>query len=181
MLRVRAVVEQQPHQRQVAGLRSTQERSGTFLEQPLMRKDRPGLGARLHPRVHVGAVGKQQLDELEVIHIGPAGRIVAAFDIAVVGCNVQRRPAAQVGDVRVRAVLEQKLAELIVTILRSRQQRRPAELARLIHIGAGRKQRARRFDVALARGEDQRRQTAPLRGVRAGLRVRPCGGRNRSG
>ena len=101
-LRIGAVRQQQLHQRDVARLRRAQERRRAVLVQPLVREDRARLGAVLHAGVDVGALVEQQLDELQVVHVALADRIVAAFDVAVVGREVQRRPAALVGEVRDR-------------------------------------------------------------------------------
>ena len=68
-------------------------------------------------------------------------RIVAALDVAVVGGQVERRPAALVGEVHVRAALDQQRRQRVVPVVDRRQQRRPAVLGGLIDVGAGVEQR----------------------------------------
>ena len=100
----------------------------------------------------------QQLDELQVIHVALADGIVAVLDVAVVGGQVQRHPAALVGQVRIGAVLEQIRAELVVAVLRRHQQRAPAVAGRLVDVGAGCEQHLHRLEVVGARRIDERRQ-----------------------
>jgi hypothetical protein len=55
-----------------------------------------------------------------MIDIGLACRVVAAFDIAVICCDVKRGPPACVGLVNVRAAIDQVRGELVVAVLRCR-------------------------------------------------------------
>src|SRR5882724_6669736 len=50
---------------------------------------------------------EQPLDVIEVVHVRLARGIVAAFDVPVVGRDIERRPAAFVGDVGIGAMVEQ--------------------------------------------------------------------------
>ena len=110
--------------------------------------------------VDVGALVDQLLDEVQVIHVRLAQGVIAAFDIAVVDRNIQRRPGALVDDVGVGAMVEQKGPELVVPILRRDEQRAPAVVRHLVHVGAGREQDARRFQIVDAGRERQRREAA---------------------
>ena len=135
-----------------------------------MREHGSRLRARAHARVRIGAFRQQQLDVLEVVHVGLASRIVAALDVAVVRRDVQRAPAAFVLDVRIGAAFEEEFAELVMTVLRGREQRCEAELRRLIDVGAGIEQQLCRREIAFARREHERRQAAGVAG-RGGARV----------
>ena len=122
-LRVGAASQQQLHEIEIAGLRRAKKRGRAVLVEPLVREDGADLGAVLGARVDVGALVEEQPDELEVVHVAPADGVVAVLDVAVVGREVQRRPSALVGEVRVGAVLQQIRAELVVAVLCRDQQR----------------------------------------------------------
>ncbi len=124
-----------------------QERRRAVFEQPLHREDGPRLCAvalaflfgrslPADPYIHVRALIDQQLDEVEVVHVGRAHGIVAAFDVSVIGREIKRRPAAVVGEIRIRAMLQQISANLVVPVLRRGQQRGPAVMRGLVDIGA---------------------------------------------
>ena len=161
-LRIGAAREQQLHQHDVARLRRAQKRRRAVLVEPLVGEHRARLGAVLHARVHVGALVEQQLDEVEVIHVALADRIIAVLDVAVVGREIERHPAAFVGEVRIGAVVEQIRAELVVAVLRRDQQRAPAVRGRLVDVGAGREQHLHRLEIVRARREHERRQPAAV-------------------
>ncbi len=119
-LRIRAMLQQQFHQLDVARLRRAQERRRAVFEQPLHGEVGAGLGAiagafirrrfrSADARVHVRALGDQQLDEIQVIHVGRPHRIIAAFDVAIIGGQIERRPSAIVRSVRICAMLQQIL------------------------------------------------------------------------
>jgi hypothetical protein len=110
----------------VRGLRRAQKRRGAVLVQPLHREDRARLGAVFRARVHVRPAGEQRLDEIEVIEVAGAHRIVAAFDIAVVGGQIERSPAAFVGEIGIGAAFEQERGEDVVAVLGRGQQGRPS-------------------------------------------------------
>ena len=82
----------------------------------------------------------QQLDEVQMIHVGLADRIIAGFDVAIVGREIERRPAALVGEIRIGAVVEQLRGQLVVPVLGRGQQRSPAVVGGLIDIRARRNQ-----------------------------------------
>ena len=133
---------------------------------------------------------EQELDELEMIQVRFRHRIVAAFDVAIVGREIQGRPAALVGDVGVGAALNQELAQPVVPVVRRGQQRRPAVFGRLVHVGAGVEQDPCRLEIAFAGGKDQRCQPAAAGTNQAGddhvgvvrvRRRRRCGSRLRRG
>ena len=116
-------------------------------------------------------------DDVEVIHVRLGNRIVAALDVAVVGRQIERRPAALVGDVGIGALLEQELRQLIVAVVDRGEQRRPAVLGDLIDRRAGVEQqlapirgrlRARRTSAA----SDRRRRCRPDRRPRPRCRRR---------
>ena len=88
-LRIGAVGQQKLHQHDVAGLGCAQESRRAVLIQPLVGEHRAGLRAVLHAGVHVGAFVQKELDELQMIHVALADRIIAGFDIAVVGGQIQ--------------------------------------------------------------------------------------------
>ena len=167
-LRIGAVRQQQLHQLEIARLGGPDERRRARFEEPLIREDRPLQRVFLHPRVDVGALRQQELDELQVVHVRLGHRVVAALDVAVVGREVQRRPAALVGEVHVGAALDQVGAQLVVAVLRRREQRRPAVFGRLVDVGARVEQQLGRFDVAFARREDKRGQAAAAAAHEAG-------------
>ena len=93
-----------------------------------------------------------------MIEIAFADRIVAVLDVAVVGGEIERHPAAFVGQVRIGAVIEQIRAELVVPVLRRDEQRGPAVAGRLIDVRAGRQQHLHRLEIVGARRDDERRQ-----------------------
>ena len=74
-----------------------QERRRAVLIQPLVREHCTGLGAVLHPGVHIGPFVQKELDVIQMIHVALADRIVPVFDIAVVGGKLRRAPLAFVG------------------------------------------------------------------------------------
>ena len=124
--------------------------------------------------VHVGALVDQQRDELQVIHVALADRIVAGLDVAVVGRQVERHPVALVAEVRIGAVVEQVLAERVVAVLRRHQQRAPAVAGRLVDVGAGRQQHLDRLEIVGAHRVDERRQLTAIRRLRCDCgRCRP--------
>ena len=159
-LRISAVREQQSQELEVARLRGAYERRGAGLVEPLHREDRSAERVFLDPQIRVGALRQQQLDELEVVHVRLRHRIVATFDVAVVGRQVQRIPAALVGEIGIGPALEEQRPELIVPVVGRHEQRRPSVVGGLVHVGAGIEQHLRGVDVAFARRKHQRRQTA---------------------
>jgi len=54
----------------------------------LIGEHRPGFGAVLDTGVHFSAFIQQQLDEIEMVHVALANRIIAVLDIAVVRSDV---------------------------------------------------------------------------------------------
>ena len=90
---------------------------------------------------------------------GFGDRVVAAFDVAVVGREIERRPAALVREIDV-APCSSSMRPACSAGCSSRQQRRPAVFRRLVDVRAGSNQHLRRFEVAFARRKDQRRQAA---------------------
>jgi len=103
--RVRAVRQKEFHQLDVARLGGPQKSSRAVFIQPLIRENGPGFRAVLHASVDVGALGDEQLDEIEVIHIRFTDRVVAVLDVAVVRREIQGRPSALVGKVRIGAAV----------------------------------------------------------------------------
>ena len=99
-----------------------------------------------------------------MIHVRPADRIVAGFDVAIVGGEIERRPAAFVGEIRIGAVIEQIRGEFVVAVLRRGEQRGPAVVGGLVDIGAGGHQIDRALKAAFARGENQRGHAAAVFG-----------------
>jgi hypothetical protein len=69
-----------------------------------------------------------------MIHIAFANRIVTAFDIAVIGRKVQRRPATTVGEVRIGASVQQKRSKPVETGFVSRQARGSSHIRNLVYI-----------------------------------------------
>ena len=65
----------------------------------------------------IGAVLEKELDEVQMVHVRLRYWKVAAFDIAVVGGQIQRRPVAFVGEIHVRAAFEQIFRELVMPIV----------------------------------------------------------------
>src|ERR1019366_168053 len=123
--------EQELHEFHIARLRGAQERCGVAFA---------FLGRRLHAAnaaVDVRALGDQQFDEVEVIHVGLADRVVAGFYVAIVGGEIERIPAALVGQIRIGAVVEQPRSHFVVAILRCCQERAPAIIRGLIDICTG--------------------------------------------
>ena len=106
----------------------------------------------------------EQLDEVEVIHVRSAHRIVAGFDVAVVGGEVERTPAAVVGEIRIGAVVEQPGGQFVVPVLGCGEERTPAVEGGLIDIGAGCNQIDRAIEASFASGEYQRGQAAAVFG-----------------
>jgi len=123
---------QQLQQLRITRLRRAHERRGAILEEPLHREDGARQRVVLDLFVRVGTLLEHQRDDVEVIHVRLGDRIVATFDVAVIGRQIERRPAALVGDVRIGALLEQELGELIVPVVHRGQQRRPAVLGDLV-------------------------------------------------
>src|SRR5206468_1199396 len=67
-----------------------------------------------------------------------------------------------VGEVRVRALLEQKSSELVVAILRRDEQGAPAVARDLVDVRSRRQQNLRRLDIVRAGGIRQRREPASI-------------------
>ena len=143
--------QQKLHQHDVAGLRGAQESRRAVFIQPLVGEDRAGLRAVLHPGIHVGAFVQKELDEIQMIHVGFADRIISGFNIAVVGGEIERRPPAFVGEIHIGAVLQQKRAELVVAILRRHQQGAPAVAGNLVDVRSGRQQGLHGIEIVRAR------------------------------
>jgi hypothetical protein len=159
-LRIGPVGEQQPHQRGVARLGGAHEGRDPGLLEPLHREDRPGQRVLFGARVRIGAMVQQDLDVVEVIHVRLGHRIITAFDVAVVGGKVQRRPPALVGEIHIGAPINQHRRQPVMAVVGRRQQRRPAVLGDLIDVGPGVEQQVRRLEIALTRREHERRQAA---------------------
>ena len=62
---------------------------------------------------------EQEFDELEMVHIRFGYGKIAAFDISVIGREVQRRPRAFVGEVYIDAALDQIRGQFVVPVIRS--------------------------------------------------------------
>ena len=161
-LRICAAGQQQLHQHEIARLRCPQERGRAVLVEPLVGEHRPDLGAVFHPGIDVGALVEEQPDEIQVIHVAAADRIIAVLDVAVIGGQVERGPPARVREVRVGALVEEKRAELVIAVLRRDQQRAPAVAGHLVHVRAGGQQHLHRLEIVGANGIHQRRQRAAV-------------------
>ncbi len=161
-LRIGAVGQQKLHQHDVAGLGGAQESRRAVLIQPLVGENRAGLRAVLHPGIHVGAFVQKELDEIQMIHVALADRIIAGFDIAVVGGQIERRPRAFVGEIHIGAVVQQIRSELVVPILRRDQQGAPAIAGDLVHVRSRRQQDFDGIEIVGADRVDQRRETAAI-------------------
>ena len=92
--------------------------------------------------------------------------IIAAFDIAVVGGEIERRPSAFVGEIHIGAVLQQIRSQLVVAILRRDQQGAPAVARDLVDVRSRRQQRFHGIEIVGADRVDQRRQTSAIFGGR---------------
>ena len=79
---------------------------------------------------------QKDFDVFQMVHVRLRHRKVAAFDVAVIRCQVQRRPATLIGDIHVRAVFNQIRCEFVVPVVGRRQQWSPSVLRDLIHIGS---------------------------------------------
>ena len=145
--RVRAAGQQKFHQGDVAGLGGAQERRRAVFIEPLVREDRSSFRAVLHPRVHVGALVQKELDELQMVHVALADRIIPGLDVTVVGREIERDPSAFVGEVRIGAVVKQIRSELVVPILRRDKQRAPAVPRDLVHVRSGGQQNLDRLEI----------------------------------
>lgn len=155
-----AVFKQQLHEFEIARLCSTQKRRSTVFIQPLVREDRAGLGAGCHAEVGIGTGGQQQLDVFEMVHVKLAGWIVAAFNIAIVGSDIERVPAAFVGYVGIGSLFEQVFAELIETVLGGGKQLALAKLADFVYVGTSVYQRLHRSRIIFTYGKVQRSKPA---------------------
>ena len=71
--------------------------------------------------VHIGAFVDQELDEVEMIHIALGHRVIAVFDVAIVGRKVQRSPSTFVHEIRIRTMIEKIGTKLVIPILRRDQ------------------------------------------------------------
>ncbi len=161
-LRIGAVGQQKLHQDDVAGLGGAQESRRAVFIQPLIGENRAGLGAVLHPGIHIGAFVQKELDEIQMIHVALADRIIPGFDIAVVGGKIERRPPAFVGEIHIGAVVQQKRSQLVVPILRRHQQRAPAIAGDLVDVRSRRQQDFDGIEIVGANRIDQRRQTTTI-------------------
>ena len=161
-LRIGAVGQQKLHQDDVAGLGCAQESRRAVLIQPLVREHRTGLRAVLHPGIDIGPVVQKELDEIQMIHVRLADRIISGFDIAVVRSQIKRRPAALVGEIHVGAVVQQIRSELVVPVLRRDQQGAPAVSRDLVHVRSGRQQDFDGIEIVGANRIHQRRQLAAI-------------------
>src|SRR4051794_31334298 len=129
------MVQQKFHQYDIAGLRRSQERRRAVFVEPLIGEYCPRFRTVLDASVNVGALVEQQLDEFEMIEIALANRIIAGFNVSIIGGQIQWDPAAFVGKIRIGAVIEQECSNLVITILSGNQQRAPAVSSDLIDIG----------------------------------------------
>ena len=87
-LRIGAVRQEKFHQLGVAGLGGPHKRGCTGLEEPLHREDRPRQRVVLRPGIRIGPMVKQDFDVFQMIHVRLGHRIIATFDVAVVGRQV---------------------------------------------------------------------------------------------
>ena len=115
---IRALVQQQLHQDDIAGLRRVQEGRRAVFKQPLHGEIISRLhavanalrGPRFHSAdsgVHLRTLGQEQLYVVQMVHIRRAHRIVAAFNIAVISRKIQvcikdRSPGATPGGLWLR-------------------------------------------------------------------------------
>src|SRR5262245_55161808 len=83
--------QQELHESRVAGLRRSYERRGSGFEEPLHREDGPGLRVSVDSGIYICATVQKDLDVVQMIHIGLWNREVAAFDVAIVGRQIERR------------------------------------------------------------------------------------------
>src|SRR6267142_5327135 len=154
--------QQKFHQLDVAGLGRPEERRRAVLIEPLVRKDRPHFGAVLYAGIDIGALVEKQLDEIQMVHITLADRIIPGLDIAVIGREIERCPSACVDEVRIGTMLEQVCSEFVVPILCRDKQRAPSVTTELIHVRPGGQQNPDRLEVVRGGGIDQRSQRASI-------------------
>ena len=91
-----------------------------------------------------------------------ADRIIAAFDVAVVGGKIKRRPSAFVGEIHIGAMLQQIRSQLVVSILRRHQQGAPAIVRYLVDVRSRRQQCFHGIEIVGAHRIDQRRKTTAI-------------------
>src|SRR5690242_3688427 len=111
-------------------------------------------------------MGEKELDVFEVIHVRRADRIIAAFDVAIVGGEIQRGPAALVGKVHVSAVLEQVGTEFVIAVLGGDQQGAPAVAGGLVDVGSGSQERLYGFEIVRASCVDESGKASAIFGRR---------------
>ena len=109
--------EKELHKLQVTRLGGPHESRCTGLEKPLHGENRPGQCVVLDSGVRIGPMLQKDLDVFQMIHIRFGYWIITTFDVAVIGRQVQRRPAALIGDVHVGAVLNQIGCQLVVPVV----------------------------------------------------------------
>jgi len=127
---------------------------------------------RLQPRVRIRAVFEQQADDLEACRAVVGVRRVAPEhprQRAHVDGRVQRRHAGGVGDIRIRAGLNQELRGVVVRVDDCKHQRRRAVRIRKIEARTRVDEHARRVDCSLTRGKHQRRPLAARQDDEPGL------------
>ena len=142
----------------------------------MVRKHGPCFRAVLDSRVHIGAFVDQQLDEVEVIHVALAHRVIAVFDVAVVRGKVQRSPPAFVRETGIRTMIEKIRTKLVVPVLSGHQQWAPAVTGGLIDVDTGCEENLHRFDIIRTCGVDQRRQFPAINRRRTAEETRRNGG-----
>ncbi len=117
----------------------------------------------LQLRVHVRAVREQRLDQIHAgeLVIDLVRRRPVGFRHGVhVHSGVQRRAAGFIGDVRIRALIQQERRDIVMSVDHRHQHR--ADVVRIgrVDFRAGFQQNLRAIQAALPRGEQQRRQAA---------------------
>ena len=164
--RIGAVLQQQLHRGDVAGVRRAPERRRAAVvdaEQIEVVLGEPGLAREA--RVGIGALVEQRGHQIEVrrllLELGARLRIEHPRRPLDVEDRVERRHAAGVGQVRVGAVRQQILRDVVLAVDRGDQQRRDAiAWADRVDVGPVLDQRLDRAGAALAGREMQRGQAA---------------------
>src|SRR5262245_9141577 len=112
-----AMSQQKFHQLDVAGLGCSDKRRAARFKKPLHRKYGSGQRVVFYAGIWIGSMLEEKLNVVQVLQIRFANREIAAFDIAVIGCEIKRGPHSFVSPVHIGAMLDQILREFVVPVV----------------------------------------------------------------
>src|SRR5262245_51107837 len=94
-----------------------------------------------------------------MVHIRLVHRKIAALDVAVICCEIERGPSSLIRSVHIGAAVDEKGRKLVMPVIRCCQQGSPSVLGNLIHVCTRVQQKLCGVDVTFTSGKDERCQT----------------------